>query len=126
MNHKIAGGPCKFYSRQTVPTTHCIRFAKNQRQQNLFPLTSRRCSCSMLEHRKNCHFLWGCTFCVLTECCALMWLMDYKGHNRTIINMIKLAMMDDTRTKHQIIGPFLRPRCHQLCHHRRYQQPIPP
>jgi hypothetical protein len=36
---------------------------------------------------KNRHFLWGRPFKLLSDCRALLWLMNYKGHNHAIIRL---------------------------------------
>ena len=41
---------------------------------------------------KNRHWLWGRFFSILTDCRALLWLMDYKGHNHTV-HRLQLEML---------------------------------
>jgi hypothetical protein len=36
---------------------------------------------------KNRHFLWGRTLSLLSDCRAIMWLMNYKGHNHAIMRL---------------------------------------
>jgi hypothetical protein len=41
---------------------------------------------------KNRHFLWGRPFTLITDCRALIWLMDYKGHHHTV-RRLQLEML---------------------------------
>jgi hypothetical protein len=42
---------------------------------------------------KNRHFLWGRPFTLITNCRALVWRMDSKGHNHAAVQRLQLVEM---------------------------------
>ena len=56
---------------------------------------------------KNRHFLWGRPFTLITDCRALIWLMDYKGHNHAV-RRLQLEMLGYTFTIANRTGAMLK------------------
>jgi hypothetical protein len=86
MNREHAGGNCDFElcvsKMRLLPIAFGSRKTKgNEVHFHSHPGESLAASWGTT---KNCHFLWGRPFTLITDCHALVWLMDYKGHNHAV------------------------------------------
>jgi hypothetical protein len=86
MNEEIAGGPCRFDTKLKGLRLRPIAFGSrrtigNERHFHSYP---GEALCASLAIIKNRHFLWGKEFTLITNCRALLWIMNYKGHNHAV------------------------------------------
>jgi hypothetical protein len=94
MNREDAGGECEFEfcvsKMRLLPVAFGSRKTKgNEVHFHSHPGESLAASWGTTKNR---HFLWGRIFTLVTDCRALMWLMDYKGHNHAV-RRLQLEML---------------------------------
>jgi hypothetical protein len=94
MNREDAGGECEFElclsKLRLLPVALGSRKTKgNEVHFHSHPGGSLAVTWSTL---KNGHFLWGRMYTLITDCKALMWLMDYKGNNHAV-RLLQLEML---------------------------------
>jgi hypothetical protein len=67
--------PCSFGARKTIG---------NEKHFHSHP---GECTATTWSITKNGHYLWGRPFSLISDCEALMWLLNYKGHNHAVIRL---------------------------------------
>jgi hypothetical protein len=77
---KLRLKPIAFESRKTI---------RNEKHFHSHPGESLAASWATT---KNWHFLWGRPFTLITDCRALIWLMNYKGHHHAV-GRLQLEML---------------------------------
>jgi hypothetical protein len=88
MNREDAGGECEFElclsKLRILPVAFdgSRKIKGNEVHFHSHPGESLAATWSTMKNR---HFLWGRTFTLITDCKALMWLMDYKGNNHASV-----------------------------------------
>ena len=87
MKREDAGGECEFeFTRSSLLRLMPCAFGSrkcvgNEIHFHSHPGESLAASWSVTKNR---HFLWGRPFTLMTDCRALVWLLDYKGHNHAV------------------------------------------
>ena len=87
MKREDAGGECEFeFTRSSLLRLMPCAFGSrkcvgNEIHFHSHPGESLAASWSITKNR---HFLWGRPFTLMTDCRALVWLLDYKGHNHAV------------------------------------------
>jgi hypothetical protein len=87
MKRKDAGGECEFeLTRSTKLRLAPCAFGSRMTIGNEIHFHSHPCEglAASWAVTKNRHFLWGRPFTLMTDCKALLWLLDYKGHNHAV------------------------------------------
>jgi hypothetical protein len=72
---KLRLKPCSFGARKTIG---------NEEHFHSHP---GKCTAATWSITKNRHYLWGRPFSLISDCEALMWLLNYKGHNHAVIRL---------------------------------------
>jgi hypothetical protein len=87
MRQEDAGGDCEFELTQSS-NLHLVPCAFGSRKcvgnEVHFHSHPGEALAASWAVTKNRHFLWGRPFTLMTDCRALLWLLDYKGHNRAV------------------------------------------
>jgi hypothetical protein len=86
MKDEIAGGPCRFDLTLKGLRLRPIAFGSrrtigNEKHFHSYPGEALCASWAIIKNR---HFLWGKEFTLLTDCRALIWIMNYNGHNHAV------------------------------------------
>jgi hypothetical protein len=72
---KLRLKPCGFGARKTIG---------NEKH---FHTPPGECTAATWSITKNRHYLWGRPFSLISDCEALMWLLNDKGHNHAVISL---------------------------------------
>jgi hypothetical protein len=94
MNREDAGGSCKSELCVSKMRLLPVAFGSRKTKGNEVHFYSHPGE-SLAASRgttKNCNFLWGRPFTLITDCRALVWLMDYKGHDHAV-RRLQLKML---------------------------------
>jgi hypothetical protein len=94
MNREDAGGECEFEFCMSKMRLLPVAFGSRKTKGNEIHFHSHpgESLAASWGTTKNRHFLWGRMFTLITDCRALMWLMDYKGHNHAV-RRLQLEML---------------------------------